>query len=199
MLKRLITRPREGIADHHRRVPNRGDLPRRAPRGARRRVARPVEGPPHLATRDGLVVIWRDRDTLLLTTPPCYALDDSCIIKTIGGELRRPKLIASSSRPPPTGRSRVDGGGRPASGLVTLALAFLRSRLDPRHPGRRGEEGRVTVVPTDSEAWRLFLEHLFDHAPAPGLSDPLRLDDDQVSRVCRHAQPHLLQQLEARL
>ena len=120
-----------------------------------------------------------------------------------------PRKLGFATRALPTAKTRPGSGvgsptlarrpGRPASVLVALALAFLRSRLDPRHAGGRGEEGRVTVVPTDSQAWRLFLEHLFDHAPAPGLADPLRLDHDHVSRVRPHAQPHLLPQLEAGL
>jgi hypothetical protein len=121
----------------------------------------------------------------------------------------RSRKLGFATRALPTAKTRPESGvgsptlarrpGRPASVLVALALAFPRSRLDPRHAGGRGEEGRVTVVPTDSQAWRLFLEHLFDHAPAPGLADPLRLDHDHVSRVRPHAQPHLLLQLEAGL
>src|SRR5512132_2714278 len=126
-----------------------------------------------------------------------------------GGAPPRPRKLGFATRALPTAKTRPGSGvgsptlagppGRPASVLVALALAFLRSRLDPRHAGGRGEEGRVTVVPTDSQARRLFLEHLFDHAPAPGLADPLRLDHDHVSRVRPHAQPHLLPQLEAGL
>ena len=47
----------------------------------------------------------------------------------------------------------------------------------------------MAVVPADSEAWRLLLEHLLDHASTPRLGRPLRLDDDQVSRLCRHCLP----------
>jgi hypothetical protein len=45
----------------------------------------------------------------------------------------------------------------------------------------------MAVVPVDSEAWRLLSEHLLDHASTPRLGSPLRLDDDQVSRLCRHS------------
>jgi hypothetical protein len=39
------------------------------------------------------------------------------------------------------------------------------------------------ALPTHAEAWRLLPQHLFDHLSAPRLGNPLRLDDDQVSRL----------------
>lgn len=45
----------------------------------------------------------------------------------------------------------------------------------------------MAVIPADSEAWRLLVEHLLDHASTPRLGSSLRLNDDQVSRLCRHS------------
>ena len=83
--------------------------------------------------------------------------------------------------------------------IVALGLPRLLPLLDPRRPGGRGEDAGMAVVPPDSEAWRLLLEHLLDHASAHRLGNPLRLDDDQVSCVCRHSLLTSRARLEARL
>src|SRR6266498_2164 len=89
--------------------------------------------------------------------------------------------------PTPARRSERSGrgGGPPRHGLA-LALTRLFLRLDSCHSGRRAEDARVAVVPADAEAWRLLLKHFLDHAPAPGLGDPLGLDHDQVSHLRSH-------------
>src|SRR5215212_2218628 len=92
--------------------------------------------------------------------------------------LAGPYLVGDATRSPGW---RSLGRSQPA-----LGLACLRRRLDLCRSGRRGEDARVAVFPADSEARRLLLEDLLDHAFARRLGSPLRLDDDQVSRSCRH-------------
>jgi Voltage gated chloride channel len=104
-----------------------------------------------------------------------------------------PTRCRPSIRPPPQQRVGALGPGGPARS------ARLLRRLDLRRSGGRGEAACVAVFPADSEARRLLLEHLFDHAFARRLGDPLRLDDDQVSRSCRHFPAHLLGATRTRL
>jgi hypothetical protein len=111
------------------------------------------------------------------------------------GDAVRPRADGDRFGPatPPCSPGGSLGRFQPALGLPGL----LR-RLDPRRSGGWGEDARVAVFPADSEARRLLLEHLLDHAFARRLGNPLRLDDDQVS----HSRHFLLTsgaQLEARV
>jgi hypothetical protein len=91
----------------------------------------------------------------------------------------------------------------PKRWAASLLIGVRSSRLHPLlqccRAGGRGEDARVAVVPADSKAWRLLLEDLLDDASAHRLGDPLRLDDDYVSRLCGHSFVHLPARLQARL
>src|ERR687891_1440131 len=91
-------------------------------------------------------------------------------------------------------RERPGGGRGPewpkrtaASSLIGVRPSRLLPLLDCRRSGGWGENARMAIIPADSKPWGLLLEHLLDDASAYRLGDPLRLDDDRVSRLCGHS------------
>ena len=88
------------------------------------------------------------------------------------------------------------------SGVVTIRPVGLRSgrsgRFRPARPcsdllgsdardaSRRREDAGVAVLPPDSDARRILVEHLLDHPCAARLRGSFGLDDDPVSNVNTH-------------